>query len=102
MTTNTFIPAFLAEANVDAVAWSEARDGDYLLLRDPASRALTLADAFRIDGVVSFGVHGKGTMTCYTVRVQGNEAYSWSFRKPANRIFNSASWQVWRDFGANP
>lgn len=91
------IPAFLAGLNVDAVSWSEARGGDYILLRDPASRALTLADAFVICGEPK---HTGSSMQAYTLRMQGNEAVgSWAFRKAAIRQFDSACWQVWRDFG---
>jgi hypothetical protein len=99
MTTESTIPTFMRDFNVDAISWSEARDGDYLLLRDPASRGMALADAFRIDGVAK--IQPDGTMHAYTVKVQGSEDASNSvYRSARNRIFDSACWQVWRDFGA--
>jgi hypothetical protein len=93
--SDSTIPAFMRDLNVDAVAWSEARDGDFLLLRDPASRASY--DVFVIDGVVR---HVDGTMQAYTKRVQGNETdFPSSFTRARCRVFNPAAWQVWRDFG---
>lgn len=95
--TDSTIPAFMRDLNVDAVAWCEARDGDFVLLRDPASRVD--ADVFVIDGKVTFT--SEGAMHAYTRRVQGNFAPgSTSYTKASNRAFDSECWQVWRDFDA--
>ena len=95
--SDSTIPEFMRDLNVDAVAWTQARDGDYLLLLDPASRANY--DVFVIEGVPT---HVDATMHAYTKRVQGHEEFPSSYRKAANRVFNQAAWQVWRDFTERP
>ena len=90
------IPEFIRDANVDAVGWREAVDGDYLLLRDPNSRALSMADAYVIDGVPTWD--DAGNLVAYSRRVQGHGTEG-SYRKACNRVFSCTAFQVWRDFG---
>lgn len=92
---DTTIPAFLQDSNVDAVAWKEASDGDYILLRDPKGRAHY--SVWQIDGVPTFDEDGVLHAFTRTVQFMGNQS-----NYPdagGRRSFQSEVFQVWRDFG---
>lgn len=90
------IAEWLTQPYVDAVPWREAADGDLVLLRDPSTRGLALADAYVIDGVPTYD--REGNLDAYTRRVQGDPELTWSYRKAARRIFNGSAFQVWRNW----
>ncbi|HEX5016659.1 MAG TPA: hypothetical protein VFX15_03630 [Actinomycetes bacterium] len=82
----------LARPNFDAVEWRAARDGDFILHRDPARREFK--PAYLIDGAPRY--ERDSSIDCYVINL--TEAT----RRPRRMIFSWEHYQVWRDFATTP
>lgn len=96
---DTTIPSFMRDLNVDAVAWREARQGDFVLLLDPQGRANY--DVFRLMDAPTFSPDSpNGVMRVATIRVQAHDGVINNLDSMLfTRDFSRECWQVWRDFG---